>query len=384
MRVRAAPPGVGDSCARRCAIGDDMRDALSAVWSSPFVRVTVALAAVAAAVLAFRAVHPAGALFFGAFALAYVANPVVDALERRGAHRALGVALVVVGLIAAVVTATQLSVNAIRSTLTEDDDGVALTENARAWFLDLPDNLQRLLPEPALDVVAGPVATIGEALEQLGSMLAPHLEDVASALVGVVSGTVTGVFQTVVLLILTVYVLYDFHRITAAMLALVPKPYHDGVRALAGSLDDAVGSFVRGQLVIAVLVGLMVYLGLSLIGLPLAGFIALLAGLLNVVPFLGSIVPAIPALAIAIAGGWWQVILVVLVFVIANQIDNHLLTPYVLSRSTRLHPVTVILAVIGGFAFGGIVAAILAVPLVAFLTVLIERHYKTSRLYRDG
>ncbi len=361
-----------------------MREALSTVWANAYVKVVVALACAWVAVEVFRAVHPAGALFFAAFGLAYVANPIVDALERRGAKRGFGVAIVVVALVAAVWVAAQFSINAIRTTFTEDEDGVALTDTATEWFLELPANLERLLPEPVMRAVAGPVATFGEALEQLGSMLAPHVEDMASAVFSVVSGTVTGVFQTAVVLILTVYVLYDFHRITAALLSAFPKPYQPAVRSLAASLDAAVGDFIRGQLLIAVLVGLMVFLGLTLIGLPLAGFIGLLAGFLNVVPFLGSIVPAIPAVIIAIAGGWLQVLLVVLVFVVANQIDNHVLTPYVLSRSTRLHPVAVILAVIGGFAFGGIVAAILAVPVVAFLTVLYERHYKRSGLYRDG
>jgi len=361
-----------------------MREALSAVWANPYVKVLVALFGAVVALLAFRAVHPAGAMFLAAFGLAYVANPVVDALERRGAKRAFGVAIVVVSLIAAMSIAVQFSYSAIRTTFAEDEDGVALTDTAAEWFLELPENLERLLPEPLMRALAGPVATFSDALERLGSMLAPHLEDVASAILGAVSGTVTGVFHTAVVLILTVYVLYDFHRITAALLSAFPRPYQPAVRSLAASLDEAVGDFIRGQLVIALLVGLMVFVGLTVIGLPLAGFIGLLAGLLNVVPFLGSIVPAIPAVIIAIAGGWLQVLLVVLVFVVANQIDNHLLTPYVLSRSTRLHPAAVILAVIGGFAFGGIVAAILAVPVVAFLKVLYERYYKTSRLYRDG
>ena len=361
-----------------------MREALRTVWSNPYVKVFVALVAAFAAVRAFQAVHPAGALFLGGFGLAYVVSPVVDALERRRVHRVFGVAVVFLLLVAALWTAVQFSITAITTTITETENGVALTDSAREWFLDLPENLERLLPEPAVDVVAGPVATVGEALERLAAMVTPYLEDIASALLVVVGGTVMGVFQTVVLLIVTVYVLYDFHRINATLLELVPKPYQDLTRSLAATLDDAMGSFIRGQVVIALLVGTMVFAGLSLIGLPLAGFIALLAAVLNVVPFLGSIVPAIPAVAIAIAGGWLQVLLVIVVFVVANQIDNHVLTPNVLSRSNRLHPVTIILAVLGGFAFGGVVGGIVAVPLVAFVRVLIERYYKTSRLYREG
>lgn len=101
-------------------------------------------------------------------------------------------------------------------------------------------------------------------------------------------------------------------------------------------------------------------------------------------PYLGTIVPAVPALVIAIAGGWWQVVFVLVVFVVTNQIDNHLLTPQILSRSTRLHPVTVIVAIIGGFALGGLVAAIFAVPVVAFAKAIYTEHYLGSRFYREG
>ena len=360
-----------------------MHEALKTVWANPYVKVLVGIGFAVVAVLVFRAVHPAGMLFLAAFGLAYLANPIVDWLEGRGVQRGFGVALVAITLVVAVWLASQLSINAISKTFTEGEEGIALTETASAWFVDLPENFERLVPDAIMEFIAGPLATFSDVLEEVGRMLAPHIEELTGAVVGVLSGTVTGVFQAALVLILTVYVLYDYHRFTESFLSAIPRPYRDTVRSLAVTLDSVMGGYIRGQLIVAASVGVMVIIGLTIIGLPLAGFIGLIAGLLNIVPFLGSIVPAIPALIIALAGGWWQVILVILVFVIANQIDNHLLTPFVLSRSTALHPVTVILAVIGGFAFGGLLAAILAVPVVAFAKALFEDHYKTSRFYRS-
>ena len=359
-----------------------MHEALKAVWANPYVKVLVAIGMVVAAVIVFRAVHPAGMLFLAAFGLAYIVNPLVDWLEGRGVARGFGVALVAITLVASTWLVSQLSINAISKTFTEGEEGIALTETASEWFVDLPDNFERLVPDAAMRIIAGPLATFSDVLEELGSMLAPHVEEITSTAIGILSGTVTGVFQVALVLILTIYVLYGFHRFSAAFFEAIPRKYRDTVRSLAQTLDTAMGGYIRGQLLIAAAVGVMVFVGLTIIGLPLAGFIGLIAGLLNIVPFLGSIVPAIPAVIIAIAGGWWQVAFVILVFVIANQIDNHVLTPLVLSRSTNLHPVTVILAVIGGFAFGGLLAAILAVPVVAFVTALLDQHYKTSRFYR--
>ena len=359
-----------------------MQEALKAVWANPYVKVFCAIAGVVVAVLLFRAVHPAGMLFLAAFGLAYIVNPLVDWLEGRGVARGFGVALMAITLVSATWLVSRLSISAISKTITESEDGIALTEAASEWFVDLPANVERLVPDAVMRFIAGPLATFNDVVEQLGTMLAPHVEGITTAAVGILSGTVTGVFQVALVLILTIYVLYDFHRFTAAFFAAIPRQYRETVRSLAQTLDMAMGGYIRGQLVIAAAVGLMVFVGLTIIGLPLAGFIGLIAALLNVVPFIGSIVPAIPALIIAIAGGWWQVVFVLLVFVVANQIDSHVLTPLVLSRSTKLHPVTVILAVIGGFAFGGLLAAILAVPLVAFAKMLFEERYKATRFYR--
>lgn len=359
-----------------------MDEAIKTVWKNPYVKVLAYLGAVVVAVLAFRAVHPAGLLLLAAFGLAYVVNPVVDAFERRGIARGFGVALVAMALVLAGWLVTVLSIDAITNTLTEGDDGIALTETAREWFADLPANLERLVPDVVRQMIAGPLRTVADVLEQVGAVLAPRLEELGSAALDMVGATVTYVVQATLVLILTAYVLYDYHRFTASFLELFPRHYRETVRSLANTLDTAMGEFIRGQLVVAVGVGLMVFLGLAIIGLPLAGFIALLAGLLNVVPFVGSIVPAIPALVIAIAGGWWQAIYVLVVFVVANQIDSHVLTPLVMSRATELHAVTIMVAVIGGFAFGGIIGAVLAVPLVAFAKALVEEHYKRSRFYR--
>ena len=313
-----------------------MREALTTVWANPDVRVGTGVASLALLALAFLAVQPAGSLFLTALGLAYLLNPVVDWLQARRVHRRLGVALVAVVLVA------------------------------------------------VYEAIAEPLATLGDLLRQAARALAPYLERIGAGVYEVVSGTVAGVAFLVLVLVLTVYVLHDYHRFAASLLDAWPKPYQAAVLSVARSFDRAVGGCVRGQLVIAIAVGSMVYAGLAIVGLPFAGVIGLLAGLLNIVPYLGTIVPVIPALVVALAGGWWQVLFVLVVFVVTNQIDNHVLTPLVLSRATRLHPVTVIVAIIGGFAFGGIVAAIFAVPVVAFVKAVYTEHYQGSRFYREG
>jgi predicted PurR-regulated permease PerM len=350
-----------------------MREPLKVVWANPYVKVLVGILLVYLAARLFIAIQPASTLFLTALGLGYLLNPAVNWMQARRVPRALGVAIVGVLMVVVAGFVAWFSIGAIRNTLTAADNGVVLTEAASLFFEELPAAIGRLLP-----------VSVSESLNRAGENLNPFFENVAATLYGFVSGTVVGIGLSFFVLVLTVYVLYDFPRLTAALLRIWPEPYQDGIAELAQTVDQVVGGYIRGQLVIALAVGIMVYVGLLLIGLPSAAFIAILAGALNIVPFLGTIVPVIPAVLLALPGGWVYVLMVLTVFTVANQIDNHILTPQILSRSTQLHPVTVMLAVIGGFAFGGLVAAIFAVPLVAFAKALFEEFYMKGRLHIEG
>jgi predicted PurR-regulated permease PerM len=361
-----------------------VREAFRTAWANPYVKILVLLIALYALWRLFVAVRPAGTIFIAAFGLAYLANPFVDRLHGRGLGRGVGVALLAIIVFASALHAWQFAIAALDQAIREADNGLMVTDAVAEWFERLPTNVEQLLPRRMAASLEGPLAWLDDVMADLPNALSPYLERAVAYFYETLSAAAFGIFQVVVIIIVAGYVLYDFPRIKAALLSVFPIPYQPKVQELATTLDEIMGEYVRAQLFIAAMVGVMVYLGLMLVGVPLAGFIGVLAGTLNIVPFLGSVVPVIPAVILALPGGWVQISLVLVVFVVANQIDNHVLTPMVQSRVTRIHPVAVILAVIGGFALGGIVVAILAVPAVAFAKAIIVRYYQESALYRGG
>ncbi len=361
-----------------------MRDALTTIWKNPYVRVFVALVVVAVLVWLFVATQPAGALFLTALGIAYLVSPIIEFLKRYRVPRAASVGLIASILVLVSVLLSQYTIDTIGAIVTEGDDGLTLAESVPEFFMTLPERIESLLPQSAREPAREPLDALDQSIQGIGERIVPYLEEITVGTYGFLRGTVAQVVNVFLVLILTVYVLIDYERITASLRKVVPRPYRQRVASLAETLDEVTGAYVRGQLLIAGVLGLMIFFGLSLVGLPGAGLIGLLAGFLNIVPFIGSVVPAIPALLIAIGGGWVQVLLVLLVFVAANQIDAHALTPLVLSRSTELHPVTVMIAVVAGFALGGIVTAILAVPAVAFVKALYEEYYTKSSFYESG
>ncbi|MBX3144287.1 MAG: AI-2E family transporter [Trueperaceae bacterium] len=361
-----------------------MIGAVRTVWANPYVRVLVAVLLLVALYFGLRAVKPAVVVFGGALALAYVVNPLVGRLERLGARRGFGVALIYSVLAVGAVFAVRLLAGLLNGMVHSGDDGPALAESVVEFLDDLPANLNALLPPQVAGVLEEPVAALGTGLEQALQNAVPQFAALGGNLLGFVSGTLAGAFQLFLILVVTAYVLYDYRGFSKVLTTLIPKPYQEQVSSLAARLDTVMGAFIRGQLLVSLGVGLMVWLGLMILGVSGSAAIGLFAGLMNLVPFLGSVVPAIPAVFMVMSEGWVPMLLVIGVFVLVNQIDNHLLTPLILGRTTDLHPVTVIVSVVGGFSAFGLLGGILAVPICAFIKVLYVEFYLPSRLYRKG
>src|SRR5690606_3483663 len=148
--------------------------------------------------------------------------------------------------------------------------------------------------------------------------------------------------------------------------------YRPTLADVADKADVAVGGYVRGQLLISVVLGVLVWIGLSIIGVPLATAIAFIAAVFNLVPYLGPVIGAVPAVLLGLTVSPLTAILAIAVFILANQLEANILSPMILSRSTNLHPVTVLFAIMTGLSLYGLVGALVAVPVVALGKVLIE------------
>lgn len=161
-----------------------------------------------------------------------------------------------------------------------------------------------------------------------------------------------------------------------------PHRHRPLVENLVSTAGVAVGSYVRGQILIALAVGGLTLLGLSLIGVPLALALGVLADILNLIPFLGPMLTAAPTPLLAFTEGTNQVIGASIILILVNQIDAHLLTPLVFSRVISLDPVTIIVVVLIGATLFGFVGAVLAVPAAAFLKVLYTNYYVDGTWYK--
>ena len=329
------------------------------------------------------------------FLIAYILHPVVAWLGRRRIGRGLAVGLTYGALmlllafgslvVTQVVTETGRFVQLIPSAL--DNVGAWFT-SIQMWFVrigeGLPDFLSSRLGvgensfeitlqvrEQFQNFLQGLVRSVQGLLEQL-------VTGGPSLLVSSATAVISTTFQIFLIFLAGAYFLYDFPRFVRAFKRLIPVRYRDVSNDLMVKADSAVGGYLRGQLLITMVLGVMIWIGLTLIGIPLATAISFLAAVFNLVPYLGPILGVVPAMLLGFTVSPLAAVLAVVVFTAANQIEAHLLSPLILSRNTNLHPITVMLSIMAGVGLMGLLGALIAVPLVAMIKVILE-DYVLSR-----
>lgn len=333
--------------------------------------------------------------FLLALAIAYILDPLVDRLERRLPR---GVAIMLLGLPVAAAVAGAL-VFGIPALIDQVETLVAraplLFERGVAWAararlrvltIDIPLLDERVIREQLQTFDA----------ERVAEFLRTRQEEIArrswEAVLGVGRGvsTVLTILGYVVLTpVLAFYLLRDYDELTARVRGLIPVRKRASWLAFLAEYDSLLSRYLRGQVLAALTVGVLTFLGLWIARFPYAGLVGAVAGIFNLVPYLGLVVSLIPAILIALLSGDILVSLlkVAIVFVLVQLLDSTVIGPRIVGGSVGLHPVWVILALaVGGF-FLGLVGLLLAVPTAVLLKLLIRKaleRYRRSAVYQGA
>jgi predicted PurR-regulated permease PerM len=181
--------------------------------------------------------------------------------------------------------------------------------------------------------------------------------------------------------VLALYLLIDLERFKKRSLQLTPPKSREEVAYVTGEVSTALGSFVRGQLVVALIVGILSSFGMWVIDLPFWLLIGLVAGFLNMIPFLGPFVGgALAALVALLAGNFWQAVWAVVIMIVVQQIDNHLITPMIQRTRVNLSPLVIVLALVIGGSLAGLLGVLIAVPVTAAARILVGHLWRTRVL----
>jgi predicted PurR-regulated permease PerM len=190
----------------------------------------------------------------------------------------------------------------------------------------------------------------------------------------VLFGTFAVIAAFVVVPLVTAYLLFDLDNIRLAISTLVPQDRWRATFDLIADVDAAVGGYVRGQMLVALTVAILITIALTILHVPYSFLLGLIAGLGDLIPYLGAILAFIPSFASAlIANGFPNAIGVTASFIIIYELEGHIIAPYIMSRNVRLTALAVLLSLLVGAELGGIVGMLVAVPVVSILRIIIVR-----------
>jgi predicted PurR-regulated permease PerM len=209
--------------------------------------------------------------------------------------------------------------------------------------------------------------SIGEAVQQANGQ-----SDAVGTVIGAVWGFFGGVFGLVTILILAFYLMLDADRFRRTFVRLFPRPERRRVEDACQRISNKVSAWLGGQLLLAGIIGSTAALALFLMGVPYFYVLALIAGIGEMIPIVGPVIAAIPAIAVAFTVSPTLALGVTIFFLVQQQFENHVLVPKVMERQVGVSAAAVIVALLIGGALLGVVGAILAVPTVAIVQVFFE------------
>jgi len=193
---------------------------------------------------------------------------------------------------------------------------------------------------------------------------------------GVTRGILGGFFTLILALLLSGYMLSGAENLIKGLVSLFPKPWDERLEAQVLPVSQRMGGYIQGRVVVSGILGIVISAGLGFLGLSeFALGLGVIAGFTNLIPFLGPILGAVPALIVAIGQGGLTFFWVLLLFVIIQNVETYVLDPLLVGSSVNVHPLYQLLAVLGGTQVLGIIGALIVPPWVAGAAVVLENLY---------
>lgn len=306
---------------------------------------------------------------FGAV-IAYLIQPLVKALERKGAPRAaavltayISVTLVLAAVSVLVVPNIVRQLNAMLAALPEEArkvEDIIETAFQRYRRADLPETVKQVADQ-----------AVYRAEETLTALLDSTIE--------VILGALSKSMYFLLAPVIAYYLTRDYDAIKAKALDLLSPRARTKVVEVISDIDEALSGYVRGQVMLCIIVGALMTVGLWLLRVRFALVLGAVAGIFNVVPYIGPVVGAVPAFAVALFQSPWTLLYVAALVVLIQQLESGLLAPKVIGDSVGLHPITIIFVLLAGGELFGLLGVVAAVPVTAALKVVVSHLVRRHR-----
>ena len=303
--------------------------------------------------------------------LAYVLDPVVSMLEARGMSRLLATAIIFVGIISLIAGGISIFLPLIKSEITNFAEALS-SGKATEMVINIENTIKdRFSFFGVADLNL--IHQSQEIMKRFGNQLLGYTKNIPSIIT-----------SSMIIPFIMFFLLKDGRAIIKQFISLMPNRYFELTITLIHKTDRQLGGYIRGQLIDSAIIGTLSGFALWYLDVKYFIIIGIFTGIANLVPFLGPIVGAIPAVIVALidTGGLSKPAAVVAAFTLVQIIDNAAVKPIVVAKMVSLHPIVVLLSVIIGGKFFGIIGMLVSIPVVGITKVIVQETVTNVRKYQ--
>ena len=285
-------------------------------------------------------------------------TPFANWLDKKRFPRLLGVALLYLSVFVLIAFVISLMVPFISAQINQ------LIQDLPNFINKVSDSLDKVQDSRYVDLFS-------EAQNLLDSA-SGYLQAFSGSVFGFIVNIFGGLVSFAAIIIISFYLSVMRNGVESFIRSVVPREYEGIVTRVWRRAETKVGKWLQGQMLLALIVGLAVYIVMSLMGIKFALLLGFLAMVLELVPHVGPVLAAIPAVVLGFSTSTTLGIWVIVAWILIQQIENHILVPLILGKSVGLHPVIVIVSLLIGAKLAGILGMVLAVPVAAVVVEILE------------
>ncbi|HEM6148008.1 AI-2E family transporter [Streptococcus suis] len=314
--------------------------------------------------------------------LYYLLNPMVDWMEKHKISRTVGISILFVLISLLIIWGLAVAIPSIQ-------------EQVTSFAQNLPSNIQKiegqvtgLLQDQRFEQFR---PTALEMLNKVNDQVVAYAQKISSSAVNWASNLISTASQIIVAILIMPFILFyllrDGQYLNKHITQYLPTKWREPIGTVLSDVNGQLSNYVRGQVTVAIIVALMFSVMFSIIGLSYPITLGVMAGFLNLIPYLGSFLAMIPAVILGLIAGPIMLIKVLVVFMIEQTIEGRFVTPLIIGSSLSIHPITILFVLLTAGQMYGVLGVLLGIPIYASIKVLVKaafEWYKAhSGLYED-
>lgn len=305
----------------------------------------------------------------------YLLKPAVSFLTKHNVKQTWAVTIVFLALIAILAVSIAVLFPIIGEQIQN------LFEIMPVFINDIFNGIQDLIQNlPANDIIDQVISWLQGVIDTFFNNFGQILSSSLSNVSGFVSGVTNVFFTLAVAPIILFFLLKDEEKIVNGLLFVTPPKWRQGLIRVGTEINLQVGAYIKGQFTIAVINGVMMYFGFTMIGLSYAGALGVLGGILSIIPYIGPTLTFIPALIIAAFDSFTTVLLLIVVWLVIQFVEGNLIEPNIMGKQLEVHPVTIIVMLLVMGDLFGLFGLVFGIPMYAILKVIVAHFYRSIKM----